>query len=272
MANFWRDDPKVFDSIFYDSETRLLIKAAAESDFQEYGEISLEEYEESYLDVAAYSDYLFEELDFELIPELHNRRMLGDVSLESYLGINLDFYFELLPRDIQNVYKTEHITLTGEVSAMLNYIKTRIEHGNLYKLFWENEKPVNEERIQLIMENIMDAYFYNQEIDISREAVLGNGQVDFKLYRSKHEDEKILIELKKANSSSYLKKGYERQLTEYMLVSKYKNAFYLVACFNDKEYERIEQFIRKHIYTDTIQLYINISILDLRERKSPSIS
>jgi hypothetical protein len=97
MANFWRDDPKVFDSIFYDAETRLLIKAAAESDHQEYGEISLEEYEESYLDVAAYSDYLFEELDFELIPDLHNRRMLGDVSLESHLGITLDFYFELLP-------------------------------------------------------------------------------------------------------------------------------------------------------------------------------
>lgn len=57
-----------------------------------------------------------------------------------------------------------------------------------------------------------------------------------------------------------------------MLSSKYKNAFYLIACFTDAEYERILRFIREHIYTDTIQLYINISILDLRIRKTASVS
>ncbi|KPU45770.1 hypothetical protein OXPF_10050 [Oxobacter pfennigii] len=78
----------------------------------------------------------------------------------------------------------------------------------------------------------MDAYFYNQEIDITREALLGNGKVDFKLYRNKNEGEKILIEIKRA-SSSYLKKGYEKQLADYMLSTNYKNAFYLIACFTD---------------------------------------
>lgn len=61
----------------------------------------------------------------------------------------------------------------------------------------------------------MDAYFHNKYIEITREAMLGNGKVDFKLYRSSSEDEKILIEVKRA-SSSYLKKGYEKQLTDYM--------------------------------------------------------
>ena len=42
--------------------------------------------------------------------------------------------------------------------------------------------------------------------------------------------------------------------------------------FNDEEYERVLRFIREHIYTDTIQLYINISILDLRIRKTASLS
>ena len=55
-----------------------------------------------------------------------------------------------------------------------------------------------------------------------------------------------------------MKKGYEKQLTDYMLSSKYKNAFYLIACFNDEEYERVLRFIREHIYTDTIQLCINV--------------
>ena len=111
----------------------------------------------------------------------------------------------------------------------------------------------------------------NQAIEITREALVGNGRVDFKLYKADHEDEKVLIEIKRG-SSSYLRKGYEKQLTDYMLSTNYKNAFYLIACFTDSEYERSERFIRNHVYTDTIQLYINISILDFRKRKTASIS
>ncbi|RTE09909.1 hypothetical protein [Paenibacillus whitsoniae] len=73
-------------------------------------------------------------------------------------------------------------------------------------------------------------------------------------------------------SSSYLKKGYEKQLTDYMLSTKYKNAFYLIACFTDDEYDKSKRFIREHVYTDTVQLFINISILDFRKRKPASIS
>ena len=64
--------------------------------------------------------------------------------------------------------------------------------------------------------------------------------------------------------------AHEKQLTEYMLSSRYKNSFYLIACFTDEEYERADRFIREHIYTDTVQLYINIAVLDLRIRKTAS--
>lgn len=272
MADLRKENIEKFDSAYFDKKCRSLISTAAKLDYQEDNSIPLDEYEAYYYDVFGYPDIFFTDLDFQIIPQLYNRRILRDISLENIMGINIDFYFEIMPMDIQHQYDTNHLTLTGEVSGMLKYIEDRIHSGDLYKLFWENEKPVREDRIQLIIENIMDAYFYNQEIDITREALLGNGQVDFKLYRNKHEDEKILIEIKKANSPSYLKKGYEKQLTEYMLSSKYKNAFYLVACFTDEEYERVLRFIREHIYTDTVQLYINISILDLRIRKSASVS
>ncbi|SHN56255.1 hypothetical protein [Desulfitobacterium chlororespirans] len=272
MADLREEDMEKFDSFYFDKKCRSLISAAAKLDCQEDNSFSLDKQEAFYYDVFSYPDIFFTDLDFQIIPQIYNRRVLGDTSLEHRMGINIDFYFEIMPMDIQHQYSTNHLTLTGEVSGMLSYIEDRMHSGNLYKLFWENRKPVREDRIQTIMENIMDAYFYNQEIEITREALLGNGQVDFKLYRNKHEDEKILIEIKKANSPSYLKKGYEKQLTEYMLSSKYKNAFYLVACFTDEEYERVLRFIRGHIYTDTVQLYINISILDLRIRKSASAS
>lgn len=167
--------------------------------------------------------------------------------LAEQLGINIDYYFDLLPLDIQEAYKTRHITLAGEVSAMLNYIADRIHHGNLYKLFWIDDHPVNESRVQLILENIIDAYFYNQDIQIVREALLGEGKVDFLLYKNNDEDEKVLIEVKMANSCK-IKKGYEKQLVEYLLSSKYKHAFYLIACYTDEEYSKIDKFIRNHIY------------------------
>lgn len=281
-----REEIEQFDSIYFDETSHTLIKTIAQQEYNDAKEraatassfdletedvLSLEEYCNFYYDVFCYPDLLFTDLDFKLIPTLYNRRFYGDISLEKYMGINIDFYFDILPLDIQKQYQTGHITLTQEVSTLLEYIESKVRHGNLYKLFWENGKPVKEDRIQLIIENIMDAYFYNQEIDITREALLGNGQVDFKLYKNNKEDEKILIEIKKANNPK-LKKGYEKQLTDYMLSSKYKNAFYLIACFNDEEYERVLRFIREHIYTDTIQLYINISILDLRIRKTASLS
>lgn len=49
------------------------------------------------------------------------------------------------------------------------------------QLFWVDNRSVNEERIHLILENIMDAYFHNKDIEITREALVGNGKVDFSL-------------------------------------------------------------------------------------------
>ena len=270
MAELQKQLPK-FNQIYFDEKGHLLIEQASQIDFVENDEWTLKEYREIFYDIFSYPDSLFEDTDFLFIDAIYNKRKVGDTHIEELLGINIDYYFELFPLDIQEQYKTKHVTLTSEVSSMLKYINNRIQYGNLYKLFWENDIPVKEERIQLILENIMDAYFYNQEVEITREALLGNGKVDFKLYKTNHEEEKLLIEIKRGNSS-YLKKGYEKQLTDYMLSTNYKNAFYLIACFTDSEYERSVRFIRNHVYTDKIQLYINISILDLRKRKTASIS
>lgn len=258
-----------FKDIYFNVKGHKLIEAAAWMDLEEDGESTLQECKDLYYEVFCYPDLLFEDTDFLLLGSLYNNRYLGDTSIEYFAGINIDYYFELLPLDIQEHYKTKHITLTSVISDMLQYLDERMKYGSLYKLLWEGDDPVKEDRVQLILENIMDAYFYNQEIEITREAQLGNGRVDFKLYKNKQEDEKILIELKRA-SSSYLKKGYEQQLTNYMKSSNYKNAFYLIACFTDQEYEKTVQFIRNHIYTDTVQLYINIKILDCRKRNTAS--
>lgn len=270
MSELKEDIPQ-FKRVYFDEECHKLISEAAQRDYEEDdNEQSLEECKEFYYDVFFYTDSLFIDTDFTFLDLLYNNHKFGNNFIEEELGINIDYYFEILPLDIQEQFKTEHITLTGEVSSLLSYIEHRIVDGNLYKLFWEHDEPIKEERIHLILENIMDAYFYNQDIEITREAVLGDGKVDFKIYKNNQENEKILVEVKRA-SSSYLKRGFEKQLTSYMRTSKYKNAFYLIACFTDDDYEKTVRFIRENVYTDTIQLYINISILDLRKRKVPSL-
>ena len=264
-------DVSYFKELYFNEECQKLISEAAQIDYEEFNnEQSLEECIEFYYDIYCYTDSLFIDTDFTFLDLIYNSRKFGNNIIEERLGIDIDYYFEILPLDIQAEYQTEHITLSDEVSALLSYIEHRMVYGNLYKLFWEHDEPVKEERIHLILENIMDAYFYKQDIEITREAVLGDGKVDFKIYKNNQEDEKVLVEVKRA-SSSYLKKGYEKQLTSYMRTSEYKNAFYLVACFTDVDYDRAVRFIRENVYTDTVQLYINISILDLRKRKVPSL-
>lgn len=269
MSDIQSDCPK-FKKLYFNKKLRQMIKKAAMDDMNEIDDdFNLKDLEDMYYYINSYADNLLIDMAFLFLDLIYNNHKMGSTLIEDKLGINLDYYFEILPLDIQEQYKTKHITMSGEISSLLDYIKNRIHNGNLNQLFWADNRPVNEERIHLILENIMDAYFHNKDIEITREALVGNGKIDFSLLKNNNEKEKILIEVKRANSS-YLKKGYEKQLTKYMYAANYKNAFFLIVCFTDNEYNKTYKFIRENVYTDEIQMYINIAVLDLRKRKVPS--
>lgn len=255
--------------IFFDKETlSLLLPEYWESNDNLNDEENLA-FEEYYSDVSNFESDLFEDTDFLMIADLMNYRRMGIDIVEEKLGIDIDYYFELLPMDIQNQYRTGHITLTSEISSFIDYLRKRIEKASLYQLFWNNDQPILENQIQLLIENILDAYFHYKQVDLSREVMLGNGKVDFKLFRAHEPDEKILLEIKKASSTS-LKRGYEKQLQEYIGAANYKNGFYLIFCFTDEEVAKAEKFISENIYTNTFRLYLNIYLIDVRKRVAPS--
>lgn len=189
--------------------------------------------------------------------------------INNMLGINIDNYFDLMPKDIKKKYG-EHITLVGELRDFFNYLQKNIKHGNLDLLFWNKTIAVSENQIQIILGNLMDAYFHNLNLEICRETILGHGKVDFKVFRSNNKNEKVLIEIKKASKTLILKNCFQEQLSEYLKTSGYKNSYYLIFCFTDKEYDMVQKFISQCVYTDSIQYYINIYILDVRNKKSPS--
>ena len=275
MENIKEDFEEHFYEIYYDEDMKKQIEEYALEDKKELEnsdeneEYSIEELKENFYNPDSICVAIYEDLDFVNLSHLYNEQKAKFPILAQSMGINLDYYFEILPMDIQKQYKSKHITLTGEVCEFWNYLQQRINNGSLSDLFWENEKTINENKIHVILENLMDAYFLGKGVDISREVKIKNGQVDFKLFRSDNKGEKILIEVKKANSS-YLKNGYEKQLCEYIRYSGYKNAFYLIVCFTDSDYKFANDFIRNHVYTDNFQMYINIALLDVRKNLSPS--
>ena len=270
MKQLYEDIGANFKKIYYDKNIIKQIQEYTKQDLEEMGnEFNIKDLEAHYYDPDFICGDVFEDIDFIQLPTLYNEQKANMPVMAQLLGINLDYYFEILPLDIQKKYKSNHITLTGEVGELFSYLQQRINSGSLSELFWENGKPVNEKKIHTIIENMMNAYFIGKGIDISRETLIKNGQVDFKLFRSNEKNEKVLIEIKKA-SSSYLKAGYENRLCDYIQYSGCKNAFYLIICFTDKEYKLADDFIRNHIYTDTFQMYINISLLDARKLLVPS--
>ncbi|MDO4432796.1 MAG: hypothetical protein Q4B80_05705 [Aerococcaceae bacterium] len=260
-------DPTFFEQFFHNKAYSLLSDDWKDCYFfDEEDNVTIEEY---YSDISNFENELFEDTDFLMVADLINYHRIGVTDIEERLGINIDYYFELLPLDIQGKYQTGHITLIGEIPHFINYLKHRIENASLYQLFWNQKQPVAETHIHLIVENILDAYFHHKKVDISREVVIGNGKVDFKLFRAHQPDEKILLEIKRASSSSF-KKGYEKQLQEYISASDYKNGFYLIFCFTDEEVAKVEKFISEHVYTETFRLYLNIYLIDVRKRIVPS--
>lgn len=198
MEELKNDIEDSFKEIFYDKALIKEIKNYSKEDLKEMGnDYTLEELEDFYYSPYDISDAIFEDIDFVQLPHLYNEHKANMPVMAKIMGINLDYYFEILPIDIQKQYKSKHITLTGEISELFYYLQERINSGSLSELFWEQGKPVNEKRIHVILENIMNAYFIGKGVDISREVLIKNGMVDFKLFRSDKKDEKILIEVKK---------------------------------------------------------------------------
>lgn len=201
MENVKEDMKEDFKKVFYDKKLIDDIQKYVEADKKQMEEdFPIKIIEGYYYNPIDICDDIYEDIDFVEIPHLYNEQKANMPILAKTLGINLDYYFEILPIDIQNQYKSKHITLTGEVSEFFSYLQQRINRGSLSEEFWEKDNPVNEKKIHVIIENLMDAYFIGKGVDISREVLIKNGQVDFKLFRSDEKNEKILIEVKKASS------------------------------------------------------------------------
>jgi len=110
------------------------------------------------------------------------------------------------------------------VQDTIALFKRHVENGNLWEELWIGNKPKKERASQLIYYAIADAFCKANNLDISPEANMGGGPIDFKF--SKGYEARVLVEMKR--SSGTVIHGYEKQLEFYKAASQTDYAVFVI--------------------------------------------
>lgn len=115
------------------------------------------------------------------------------------------------------------------VHDTIGVFKRHVENGNLWEELWIGEKPKRERASQLIYYAIADSFCKANEVDISPEANMGGGPVDFKFSRGY--SSRVLVEMKRSGGS--VVHGYKKQLEFYKDASQTDYAVFVVMDYGD---------------------------------------
>lgn len=245
-----RKDMPEFDSIYYDAEDKKEVEALwSKFDIKGMFEGAIKNTEglaEFVHDIGTMQELCFEDTDFLMLPDLSNHHSVGDYFLEEVMGIDFDYYKEILPKDIRAQYEIQalELTLIHDILEMLEFVSDRISYRGLHKTFWHDDKPIKEPEVQVLLDSLFAAYLEDKGLGISREVDLGTGRIDFKFF--KNHKEEVLIEVKLGNSLSSVERGMKNQLPHYMNAAKCKYAVYLVVCYTEKDLMKVKKFFEDY--------------------------
>lgn len=99
-----------------------------------------------------------------------------------------------------------------------------VENGNLWEELWIGDQPKKERAAQLIYYALADCFCMANNVDVSPEANMGGGPIDFKF--SKGYNARVLVEMKR--SSGTVVHGYEKQLEIYKDASRTNFGIFVV--------------------------------------------
>lgn len=266
-----REDVPEFDEIYYDAEDKQEIETLWKKyDIKAHfdGTISnTEDFAEFLHDLGTMQELCFEDADFLILDGLSNLRSIGDKSVEEIMGIDFNYYKDILPMDIRALHEKASSPFFSEIKEMLDRISHNISYRGLSESFWSKGEPRSEREIQPLFASLFDFYLKGDEFaDITREADTGTGKIDFKFY--KNPKEKVLIEIK-LGSNPKLEHGLQKQLVHYMKSINYDDAFYLVICHSKEDRINIEKLYEKYRnynFGKNITLYA----LDVSKKKTAS--
>lgn len=154
-----------------------------------------------------------------------NKDALGYYRLKALLGSD------------KSLFKTEKkYDLSGGISSIVPMVhdtiamfKHHVEKGNLWEELWVDGVPKRERAAQLIYFAMADCFCIANDIDISPEANMGGGPIDFKF--SKGYNARVLVEMKRSQGS--VRHGCEKQLEFYKEAARTFHGIFVVIDFGD---------------------------------------
>lgn len=115
------------------------------------------------------------------------------------------------------------------VRDTIDQFKRHVEAGNLWEELWIGNKPKKERASQLIYYAIADAFCKANDLDISPEANMGGGPIDFKF--SSGYQARVLVEMKRSGGT--VVHGYEKQLEFYKTASQTDFGIFVIIDYGD---------------------------------------
>jgi hypothetical protein len=115
------------------------------------------------------------------------------------------------------------------VRDTVDLFKRHVEQGNLWEELWVQRKPKKERASQLIYYAIADAFCRANNVDISPEANMGGGPIDFKF--SSGYAARVLVEMKRSGGT--VVHGYEKQLEFYKDAAQTEYGLFVIIDYGD---------------------------------------
>ncbi len=129
------------------------------------------------------------------------------------------------------------------IKDMIDEFANYVENNKGWSLLWnDNGKPKTEEAAQNLFLGIVMHYCRANNIDISREANIGRGPVDFKT--SLGYALRALLELKLAKNTKFWN-GLSKQLPKYMQAEKINFGYFVIIMFDEKDYKKLNLLRQK---------------------------
>ena len=157
-------------------------------------------------------------------------------------------------------------SLHESVMLALGHFQKLVETNNLWELLWVDNNPKRERAAQLLFYGVADAYCKANNWDITPEANMGGGPVDFKF--SSGYDARVVVELKK--STGTVESSYKAQLEIYKAASATDRGVFVIVNVGGlgSKLAKIKAIQKKRIESGS--LASDIVSIDARRRPSAS--